>query len=76
VEFPELSRNIRKTSKELEIIRMGELDDRAIETAAEERNNRNMGYYKMSTEGGKWIQKPRDGLSKTIDKKAKPSELK
>jgi hypothetical protein len=44
VEFPESSRDIQKTSKELEIIRMGELDDRAIETAVEERNSRNVGY--------------------------------
>jgi hypothetical protein len=44
VEFPESSRHIRKTSKELEIIRMGELDDRAIQTAVEKRNSRNMGY--------------------------------
>jgi hypothetical protein len=35
--------DIRKTSKELEAIRMDELDDRAIETVAEERNSRNMG---------------------------------
>jgi hypothetical protein len=44
-----------KTFKELEIIRMGEFDDRAIETALEGRNSRNLDYEKMSAEGGKWI---------------------
>jgi hypothetical protein len=36
VEFPESSKDIRKTPKELETIRMSELDDRAMETAVEE----------------------------------------
>jgi hypothetical protein len=29
----------------------------------------------MSAEGSKWIQKPRYGLSRTIDEMAKPSKL-
>jgi hypothetical protein len=76
MQFPELSRDIPKTSKELEITRMGELDDQAIETAVEERNCRNVAIKKMFAECGKWIQKPRNGLSITIDEMAKPSELK
>jgi hypothetical protein len=76
VEFPESSRYIRKTSKELEVIRTGLLDDREIETATEERNSRKVGYSEISAEGGKWIQKPRYGRPRTIDEIAKPSELK
>jgi hypothetical protein len=54
---------------------MGALEDRTIETAVEDRNSRNVGYQKLSAEGDKWIQKPRYGLSRTIDEMAKLSEL-
>jgi hypothetical protein len=44
VQFLESSRDIRKESKELEIIRMGQLDDLAMETAVEERNRRDVDH--------------------------------